>query len=113
MEGIPEVKILIYFSPRQTAQFEGHPAPGDWIVAQPRQALSLGQTVTWKAVGNCQQLELDLPDIFDGDRQIKTSNCSVAATVRANAPSGPYAYEAYVNGQLALGGSSPILIIDP
>ena len=113
MNQTQEVRILIYFSPRPTPQFEGRDAPGDWIIAEPRQALSLGQTVTWKAVGTCKTLELDLPEkVFAGSNQIKGVN-TVSATVLAEGPSGPYLYEAYCNGQLALGGSSPVLIIDP
>lgn len=113
MEKTQGAKILIYFLPRTTPQFEGHAAPGDWIIAEPRKAVGRGQTITWKAVGNCRKLEVDLPAVFPDPRQIIADGSEVSATVSADAPPGPYLYEAYCDGQLALGGSSPILIIDP
>jgi hypothetical protein len=113
MEKIQGAKILIYFLPRPTPQFKGHPAPGDWIIAEPRKAVSRGQTITWKAVGQCRKLELDLPAVFPEPRQLIVDGTEVSATVSDDASPGPYLYEAYVDGQLALGGSSPILIIDP
>ncbi len=113
MEEMPGARILIYFSPRPTPQFKGHAPPGDWIISEPRKALSPGQRVTWKAVGDCRKLELNLPNIFAEPRQIIVEGNAVSATVCADAAAGPYLYEAYCNGQLAIGGSSPILIIDP
>lgn len=108
-----EDKILIYFSPRHTQVFKGHDQPGDWIVADPKKVVYPGQKLTWTAVGNCQKLELDLPNVFVQPLQIVVNGNTASATLRDDAPPGPYAYEAYCNGQLALGGSSPILIIDP
>jgi hypothetical protein len=105
-----EEKVFIYFSPRGTPASKGHAAAGDWIVAEPRKPVSPGQTVTWQVVGNCQKLELDLPDVFN--EPIMAGPETVYATVRAQAESGLYLYEAYVDGQLAIGGSSPGVIID-
>lgn len=105
-----EEKVFIYFSPRGTPASKGHAAAGDWIVAEPRKPVSPGQTVTWQVVGNCQTLELDLPDVFN--EPIMAGPETVYATVRAQAESGLYLYEAYVDGQLAIGGSSPGVIID-
>ena len=107
-----EDKVLIYFSPRGTPQFKGHDMPGDWIVADPRKVVYPGQTVTWMAVGNCHKLELDLPDVFEEPRQIVVNGNTVSATLSADAAAGPYQYEAYCNDQLAVGGSSPVIIID-
>ena len=103
-------KVFIYFSPRGTPASKEHAAAGDWIVAEPRKPVSPGQTVTWQVVGNCQKLELDLPDVFD--QPIMAGPETAYATVRAQAESGLYLYEAYVDGQLAIGGSSPGVIID-
>lgn len=105
-------KIIIYFQPRGTIRFEGHNVPGDWIVADPKKVAYPGQTITWKAVGNCQKLELDLPDVFENTQVVVNGN-TVSAKLRDQAPAGPYQYEAYCNDQLAIGGSSPIIIIDP
>jgi hypothetical protein len=112
--SLREDKIIIYFSSRPTPQFKGHAAaPGDWIIADPRKVVYPGQTITWTAVGDCRKLELDLPDIFPEPRQIIVNGNTVSATLSADAAAGPYFYEAYCNDQLALGGSSPVLIIDP
>lgn len=108
-----EDKVLIYFSPRSTPPFKGHEPPGDWIIADPRKVVYPGQTITWTAVGNCHKLELDLPKIFPEPRQIIVNGNTVSATLSEDAAAGPYFYEAYCNDQLALGGSSPVLIIDP
>jgi hypothetical protein len=106
-------KIFIYFSPRGTAKFEGHSVAGDWIVAEPRKPVSSGQEVTWQAVGGCRKLELDLPDIFEEPRQIRIDSDIASATLKIDIEPGLYFYEAYCNGQLATGGSSPGLIVDP
>jgi len=106
-------KVIIFFSPRGTAQFAGHGVPGDWIVADPQKIVSPGQTVTWQALGNCETLEIDLPDVFEEPRQIVVNGGAASAAVRADAEIGLHSYEAYVNGQLAIGGSSPRVIIDP
>ena len=111
--SLREDKILIYFSPRPTPQFKGHAAPGDWIVADPRTVVYPCQTITWTAVGDCRKLELDLPDIFPEPRQIIVNGNTASATLSDDATAGPYLYEAYCIDQLALGGSSPVLIIDP
>jgi hypothetical protein len=105
--------VIIFFSPRGTAQFAGHGVPGDWIVADPQKIVSPGQTVTWQALGNCETLEIDLPDVFEEPRQIVVTGAAASAVVRADAEIGLHSYEAYVNGQLAIGGSSPRVIIDP
>jgi len=111
--SLREDKILIYFAPRPTPQFKGHGAPGDWIVADPRKVVYPGQTITWTAVGNCQKLELDLPNVFPEPRQIIVNGNTASATLPNDAAAGPYSYEVYCNDQLALGGSSPVIIIDP
>jgi len=106
-------KVFIYFSPRGTAKFEGHDLPGDWVVAEPRKPVSPGQEVTWQAVGGgAHKLELNLPDIFEQPLQAVDSD-TVSATLRGDIEPGLYLYEAYVNGQLATGGSSPGVIVDP
>jgi len=105
-------KIFIYFSPRGTAQFDGRAPAGDWVVAEPRKPVSPGQEVTWQAVGNSDKLELDLPDIFEEPRQIVTNGQSASAILKDDIVPGLYLYEAYVNGQLATGGSAPGLIVD-
>jgi hypothetical protein len=114
-QGTPwrDEKILIYFSPREShLQLQGHSAPGDWIVSEPRKIVSKGQEVVWHAVGPCEQLDLSLPDaVFDPPSQL--SSCKVSARIKNSAPVGLQYYEAYVNGALAIGGSSPGLIIDP
>jgi hypothetical protein len=106
-------KVFIYFSPRGTAQFAGRPVPGDWVVAEPRKPVSAGQEVTWQALGDCRKLELDLPDIFEEPRQIVVDGQSASASLKDDIAPGLYLYEAYVNGQLATGGSAPGLIVDP
>ena len=107
-----EEKVFIYFSARGTAKFAGHSLPGDWIVAEPHKPVSPGQEVTWYAVSGCHKLELDLPDIFEEPRQIKINGDTATATVKADAPPGLFFYEAYCNDQLAIGGSSPGVIVD-
>ncbi len=107
-------KVLIYFEPRQSqlrSPKDSEPS-GDWIVAEPRKIVSKGQEVVWQALGPCEKLELVLPgNVCDPPQRI--SDCSMSATVRKDAPDGLQFYEAYVNGTLATGGSSPGLIIDP
>ena len=106
-------KIFIYFSPRGTAKFAGHSAPGDWVVAEPRKPVSPGQEVIWQVAGNCRKLELNLPDVFEEPRQIVVDGDTATATVRADAAPGLVLYDLYCDGQLATGGSSPGVIIDP
>ncbi|MCU1272151.1 MAG: hypothetical protein JWN74_3445 [Acidobacteriaceae bacterium] len=106
-------KIFIYFSPRGTGKFASHPVPGDWVVAALRKPVSVGQEVTWQAVGDCRKLELDLPEIFEEPRQIVVEGNSASATLKDDVAPGLYLYEAYCNGQLATGGSAPGLIVDP
>jgi hypothetical protein len=106
-------KVIIFFSPRGTARFAGHGVAGDWIVADPQKIVSPGQRVTWQALGDCQTLELDLPEVFEEPRQIVVSGTTASAVVRSDAEIGLHSYEAYVDGQLAIGGSSPRVIIDP
>jgi len=106
-------KVFIYFSPRGTSKFAGHSAPGDWVVAEPRKPVSPGQEVTWQVAGNCRKLELNLPDVFEEPRQIVVEGNTATATVRSDAAPGSQLYDAYVNDQLATGGSSPGVIIDP
>lgn len=106
-------KVFIYFSPRGTPASKGHSAAGDWIVAEPRKPVSPGQTVTWQVVGNSRTLELDLPNVFEEPRQIRVEGDTAYSVVSQRAAPGLYLYEAYVDGQLATGGSSPGVIIDP
>jgi hypothetical protein len=108
-----EEKVFIYFSPRGTPASKGHSAAGDWIVAEPRKPVSPGQTVTWQVVGNSRKLELDLPEVFDEPRQIVVEGGTAYSIVSEHAVPGLYLYEAYIDGQLATGGSSPGVIIDP
>jgi hypothetical protein len=111
-------KIFIYFSPR-TSNSSRSPVPGDWIVDSPRKPVSPGQAVTWQVVKHqlapFETLELDLPEIFEnGPRQAKASSASLSAKVKKElVEPGLHFYEVYVNGQLAIGGSSPAIIIDP
>ncbi len=103
-----EEKIFICFFARQS---QGENTPGDWIVTDPLKPVSPGQEVSWQAVGRCHDLKLDLPnDIFEG---LSTAGNTANAFVKQAAPPGLHFYEAYVDGQLAIGGSSPGVIIDP
>jgi hypothetical protein len=107
-----EEKVFIYFSPRGTPASKLHSAAGDWVVAEPRKPVSPGQTVTWQVVGNTRKLELDLPEVFNEPRQIVVDGGTAYSVVSEHAAPGLYLYEAYVDGQLATGGSSPGVIID-
>lgn len=114
VRSLREDRIVIYFQPRGTRAFDGHSTPpGDWIVADPKKVAYPGQTLTWKAVGGCQKLELDLPNVFCPPLQVVVNGDTASATLNQDAPAGPFAYEVYCNDQLAIGGSSPIIIIDP
>ena len=106
-------KVFIYFSPRGTAKFAGHSAPGDWVVAEPRKPVTPGQEITWQVIGNCRKLELNLPDVFAEPRQIVVEGDTATATLRSDAAPGLQLYDVYCNDQLATGGSSPGVIIDP
>jgi hypothetical protein len=108
--GLRDEKVFIYFSPRGTAKFAGRPAPGDWIVAEGRKPVSPGQEVIWQVVGGCRKLELNLPGEFE---DLVVNGDNAIATVRGDAPPGLVLYDVYVNDQLATGGSSPGVIIDP
>jgi len=108
--GLRDEKVFIYFSPRGTAKFAGRAAPGDWVVAEGRKPVSPGQEVVWQVVGGCRKLELNLPGEFE-DLVVNGDNAS--ATVRGDALPGLVLYDVYVNDQLATGGSSPGVIIDP
>jgi hypothetical protein len=105
-------KVFIYFSPRGTAEFKGHPTAGDWVVAEPRKPVSPGQTVTWLALGNCTKFELNLPDVFEEPLQVVVQGNTASATLKEDAEPGLVLYEAYCNDQLAIGGSAPGVIID-
>ncbi len=105
-------KVFIYFSPRGTDRFEGHTVPGDWIVAEGRKPVTPGQEVTWQVVAGGDKLEVNLPDVFDAPLQKVINGNTLSATVRSDAIPGLYFYDVYVNGQLAIGGSSPGVIID-
>jgi len=103
-----EEKIFICFFPRD---FQGRQTRGDWKVIEPFKPVSPGQEVTWQAVGRCEELKLDLPDtVFE---HLVANGDTAQATVKQNAPPGLHSYEAYVDGQLAIGGSSPGVIVDP
>ena len=103
-------KVFIYFSPRGTAKFNGRATPGDWVVADGRKPVSPGQEITWQVVGGCDKLELNLPGVFE---DLVVDGDTATATVRGNAAPGLVLYDVYVNDQLATGGSSPGVIIDP
>ncbi|HEV2696655.1 MAG TPA: hypothetical protein VGU90_01595 [Terriglobales bacterium] len=103
-----EEKIFICFFARQS---QGPNTPGDWVVADPLKPVSYGQEVNWQTVGRCNDLRLDLPhDVFEG---LSVNGNTATAFVKMAAPPGVHFYEAYVDGQLAIGGSSPGVIIDP
>src|SRR5260370_34029766 len=106
-------KVFIYFSPRGTSKFAGHSAPGDWVVAEPRKPVSPGQEVTWQVAGNCRKLELNLPYVFEEARQIVVEGDTATATLRGDAPPAVVFDDVYCTDQLATGGSSPGIIIDP
>jgi plastocyanin len=113
IRALREDKILIYFSPRSVERLKGHGVPGDWIIADPKKVVYPGQTITWTAVGRCTKIEVDLPNVFPAPHQKIVQGDTVSATLDDVAPAGAYVYEVYCNDQLALGGSSPVLIIDP
>lgn len=103
-----EEKIFICFFPRQS---QAPNTPGDWVVTDPLKPVSYGQEVSWLAVGKCDDLRLYLPDdVFEG---LSLKGNTATAFVKEAAPPGLHFYEAYVDGQLAIGGSSPGVIIDP
>src|SRR5436309_11137756 len=103
-----EEKIFICFFARQS---QGPNTPGDWVVADPLKPVSYGQEVTWQTVGRCNDLRLDLPhDVFE---DLSVNGNTATAFVKMAAPAGVHFYEAYVDGQLAIGGSLPGVIIDP
>jgi hypothetical protein len=83
---------------------------GDWVVTPGDKPISRSQTVTWQAVPDAE-LEVFLPDVFE-PHHLKAKG-QVSATVRDNAPIGYYEYEVYCNGQLAVAGSPPVIIVDP
>ena len=103
-------KVFIYFSPRGTNKFAGRPTPGDWVVAEGRKPVSPGQEITWQVVGGCNKLQLDLPGVFE---DLVVDGDTATATIRGDAAPGLVLYDVYVNDQLATGGSSPGVIIDP
>lgn len=109
--AVREEKVFLVFVPHQTnLPALSEKQVGDWIVEPGRKPAYPGQTVTWQTVPEAE-LELFLPDVFES---LTTSARGVAsARVKSDAPSGLYAYEAYCDGQLATGGSSPSVIIDP
>ncbi len=83
---------------------------GEWVVVPPYKVVSPGQTVTWKSVPSAD-MELFLPDVFEPEH-VK-GNGEVSARVKDKAPNGFVLYEAFCDGQLATGGSSPGMIVDP
>jgi hypothetical protein len=101
-------KIIIAFRPRLTPLEKT--GVGDWLVLPGIKLLNPGQTVTWKSVPDAN-IELFLPDVFT-QTHVKGRGV-VKATVKDKPPSAFYFYEAYCDGQLATGGSSPGVIIDP
>jgi hypothetical protein len=102
-----EEKIFIYFLPRNSSGNKY----GDWKITPALKAVSVGHEVTWQALGRCDELRLELPaDTFTN--QVSNGN-TVTATVKADAQPGLHFYEAFVDKQLAIGGSSPGVIIDP
>lgn len=106
-----EDKVLLVFVPhRANLPALSEKQVGDWIVEPGRKPVYPGQTVTWKTVP-AAELELFLPDVFENLTTSATGEAS--ATVKSDAPSGLFLYEAFCNGQLATGGSSPSVIIDP
>jgi hypothetical protein len=106
--------IMLYFSARTTSSLikNGHRPPGDWLIAEPLKVVSPGQFVTWKVSGKCEKLELFLPDVFE-PRELAIKGNTGYARVKPTAGEGVYQYEAYVDGMLATGHSSPAVIIDP
>ena len=102
-----EEKIFIYSSTR----VPGHATAGSWIVAAPLKPVYRGQRVTWRVLDDNATLRLELPtDTFETKR---VNGNSATAMVKGDAPSGMRFYDAYVNDQLAIGGSSPGVIVDP
>ena len=102
-----EEKIFIFPS----SKVPGHANPGMWIVASPLKPVSRGQRIVWEVVGEIAKLKLQLPDIFEPVQRLNDHIAS--ARIKHDADSGMFFYDAYVNGQLAVGGSSPGVIIDP
>ena len=83
---------------------------GDWVVTPKDKPVSRGQTVRWQTVPEAD-LELFLPEVFEPSH-VKGKGQATAA-VRPDATPGYYLYEAYCDGELATGGSSPGMIVDP
>lgn len=103
-----EEKIFIFSS----TDVPDHATPGKWMVASPLKPVMPGQTVVWQVVSKgTRRLELKLSDVFEEPRKVNETTFS--ARVRDGAQAGLHFYEARVDGQVAIGGSSPGIIIDP
>ena len=104
-------KVIIVFRPRLSQLIKlDKKDVGDWVVLPANKLISPGKTITWKSVPDAD-IELFLPDVFTQTHV--TGRGEVKATVKGKTPSAFYPYEAFCNGQLATGGSSPGVIIDP
>jgi hypothetical protein len=107
-----EEKVFLVFVPHTSGLRALRDKPvGDWRVEPALKPAYRGQTITWKTVPDAE-LELFLPDVFETDHVKATGKVSVRVK-KDGVASGLYLYEAYCNGQLATGGSSPGMIIDP
>lgn len=109
--AVREDKVFLVFVPHQAnlPALSGK-LVGDWVVEPGRKPVYTGQTVVWQTVPEAD-LQLFLPNVFEN--LSSSGRGEASARIKNDAPSGLYLYEAYCNGQLATGGSSPSVIIDP
>jgi hypothetical protein len=84
---------------------------GDWVVTPGDKPISIGQTVTWQTIPEAK-LELFLPDAFKPNHIIDDKG-KASATLRGEGQGKYLPYEAYCDGQLAIAGSAPGIIVDP
>lgn len=109
--AVREEKVFLVFIPHEAnlPALNGKKV-GDWVVEPGSKPAYPGQTITWKTVPDAE-LQLFLPEVFEKVQQSERGEAS--ARVKNDVKSGLYMYEAYCDGQLATGGSSPKVIIDP
>ena len=112
LSGGPEVKIIFHprASARQLKALRRKPV-GDWVVTPRDAQMYWRDTVTWRSIPPTAQIEVYLPtDVFQ--EAYVSGTGSVTARLIDGSGSVYRNYEAYCDGQLATGGSSPGVIVD-
>ena len=107
--GGPEVKII--FHPRQSGlKGPGGKPAGDWVVTPKDVPAHWRDEITWRTIPDAQ-LVLSLPtSIFAVSGAL--GNTTATAPLKNGTGSAYAHYEAWCDGQLATGGSSPGVIVD-